>query len=330
MIVVNRCSHPKDVIGATTFPVSSQDGPLETETQSEDLDMQVTVIGIGKMGLPMARHIATAGHAVVVYDNSAVARESAHAAGLQVVADLASAVKQADVVLSSLPHDDALLEVGAQVVANASAQAIYVDTSTVSMRASATCAEWCSSRGIAHIRATVSGNNKMAEQAQLTVLGSGPKAAYEQVLPLLQLFGPSQFYLGEGDQARLMKLVINLMIASTSGMLAEALTLGEKGGLDWQQMWDVIGASAVGAPIVQAKAVQLRERDYTPTFTVDQMRKDVGLILEAGSQLDVPMTLTGRVDEMLQEASAQGDANLDYAAVIRVAERAAGIEVSPS
>ena len=330
MIVVNRCSHPKDVIGATTFPVSSQDGPFETATQSEDLDMQVTVIGIGKMGLPMARHIATAGHAVVVYDNSAAARESAHAAGLQVVADLASAVKQADVVLSSLPHDDALLAVGAQVVANASAQAIYVDTSTVSMRASATCAEWCSSRGIAHVRATVSGNNKMAEQAQLTVLGSGPKAAYEQVLPLLQLFGPSQFYLGEGDQARLMKLVINLMIASTSGMLAEALTLGEKGGLDWQQMWDVIGASAVGAPIVRAKAVQLRERDYTPTFTVDQMRKDVGLILEAGSQLNVPMTLTGHVDQMLHEASAQGDANLDYAAVIRVAARAAGIEVSPS
>ena len=229
-----------------------------------------------------------------------------------------------------MPHDDALLAVGAEVVAHASAQAIYVDTSTVSMRASATCAEWCSSRGIAHVRATVSGNNKMAEKAQLTVLGSGPKAAYEQVLPLLQLFGRSQFYLGEGDQARLMKLVINLMIASTSGMLAEALTLGEKGGLDWQQMWDVIGASAVGAPIVQAKAVQLRERDYTPTFTVDQMRKDVGLILEAGSQLDVPMTMTGRIDEMLHEASAQGDANLDYAAVIRVAERAAGIEVSPS
>ena len=292
--------------------------------------MQVTVIGVGKMGLPMARHIAAAGHAVVVYDNSPVARENAHAAGLQVLADLASAVRQAEVVLSSLPHDDALLEVGAEVVAHASAQAIYVDTSTVSMRASATCAEWCSSRGIAHVRATVSGNNKMAEKAQLTVLGSGPKAAYEQVLPLLQLFSRSQFYLGEGDQARLMKLVINLMIASTSGMLAEALTLGEKGGLDWQQMWDVIGASAVGAPIVQAKAVQLRERDYTPTFTVDQMRKDVGLILEAGSQLDVPMTLTGRVDEMLQEASAQGDANLDYAAVIRVAERAAGIEVSPS
>jgi len=292
--------------------------------------MQVTVIGVGKMGLQMARHIAAAGHAVVVYDNSAVARESAHAAGLQVLADLASAVRHAEVVLSSLPHDDALLAVGAEVVAHASAQAIYVDTSTVSMRASATCAEWCSSRGIAHVRATVSGNNKMAEKAQLTVLGSGPKAAYEQVLPLLQLFGRSQFYLGEGDQARLMKLVINLMIASTSGMLAEALTLGEKGGLDWQQMWDVIGASAVGAPIVQAKAVQLRERDYTPTFTVDQMRKDVGLILEAGSQLDVPMTLTGRIDEMLHEASAQGDANLDYAAVIRVAERAAGIEVSPS
>lgn len=289
--------------------------------------MQLAMIGAGKMGLQMARHLAAAGHAVAVHDSSVVAREAARSAGLLVAADLASAVKDAQVVLSSLPHDAALLAVGADVAAHASEQAIYVDTSTVSMRASATVAQWCAHRGIAHVRATVSGNNKMAEQAQLTVLGSGPKAAYERVLPLLQLFGPSQFYLGEGDQARLMKLVVNLMIASTSGMLAEALTLGEKGGLDWRQMWDVIGASAVGAPIVRAKAVQLRERDYTPTFTVDQMRKDVGLILEAGAQLDVPMTLTGHVEQMLRAASAQGDADLDYAAVIRAEERAAGILV---
>ena len=65
--------------------------------------------------------------------------------------------------------------------------------------------------------------------------------------------------------------------------------------VDWRQMWDVIGASAVGAPIVKAKAEQLRERDYTPTFTVDQMKKDVGLILQAGAQLDVPMALTAVV-----------------------------------
>ena len=128
-------------------------------------------------------------------------------------------------------------------------------------------------RGIAYLRCTVSGNNKMAEAAQLTVMASGPRDAYERLQPVLQCLGPHRFYLGDGEQARLMKLVVNLMIAQTSAMLAEALTLGRKGGLDWADMWQVLGASAVASPIVKAKSVQLSQRDFTPTFTVEQMQK---------------------------------------------------------
>jgi 3-hydroxyisobutyrate dehydrogenase len=160
-------------------------------------------------------------------------------------------------------------------------------------------------------------------------MASGPRSAYDTVAPLLRLFGPSQFYLGEGEQARLMKLVINLMIAATSGMLSEAMTLGRKGGLEWRQMWDVVCASAVGSPIIKAKAVQLREHDYTPTFTVEQMQKDVDLMLDAGAQLQVPMALTALVAQMLRAAAAQGDASLDYAAVIRAAARSAGLPGDP-
>jgi 3-hydroxyisobutyrate dehydrogenase-like beta-hydroxyacid dehydrogenase len=287
--------------------------------------MQIAFIGAGKMGLPMARHLAAAGHTLMVADSAPSAQMAARAAGLTPADSIAGAVAGADVVFSSLPNDDALLAVAPQVAAHARGDAVYADTSTVSMTASAEAARACAARGIAHVRATVSGNNRMAEQAQLTVLASGPRAAYDRIEPLLRLLGPSRFYLGDGEQARLMKLVINLMIAATSGMLAEALVLGEKGGLDWRQMWDVIGASAVGAPIVKAKAVQLRERDYTPTFTVEQMKKDVGLILQAGAQLDVPMVLTATVAQMLRAAAAQGDASLDYAAIIRSEARSAGL-----
>lgn len=287
--------------------------------------MRIAFIGAGKMGLPMARHLMAAGHQLVVHDSSPPAQTAARAAGLSVAATLAAAVADSEVVISSLPHDEALLAVAAKLVAAAGPGNIYVDTSTVSLQASAAVAADCAARGIAHVRATVSGNNKMAELAQLTVMASGPREAYERVAPLLKLFGPALFYLGETEQARLMKLVINLMIAATSGMLAEALTLGEKGGLDWRQMWDVINASAVGSPIVKAKSVQLRERDYTPTFTVEQMQKDVGLILQAGAQLQVPLALTASVGQLLRAAAAQGDAELDYAAVIRAEARSAGL-----
>src|SRR3546814_19019168 len=93
-----------------------------------------------------------------------------------------------------------------------------------------------------------------------------------------------------------MKLVINLMVAHTAAMMAEALALGQKGGLQWQDLWQVIAASAVASPIVQAKAVPLRERDSSPTFTVEQIRKDLGLILDAGRQRGVAMPMTHLVD----------------------------------
>ncbi len=287
--------------------------------------MKVSLIGAGKMGLPMARHFTAGGHAVTVFDSASAAQASARDAGFLLAPTLSAAVASADIIVSSLPHDQALLAVAPQVAASAPPDAVYVDTSTVSLQASAAAAAACAERGIAHVRATVSGNNKMAELAQLTVLASGPRPAYDRVEPLLRLLGPSQFYLGDAEQARLMKLVINLMIAATSGMLAEALILGEKGGLGWKQMWDVIGASAIGAPIVKAKAVQLRERDYTPTFTVEQMQKDVGLILQAGAQLEVPLALTASIGQMLRAATAQGDAALDYAAVIRAQARLSGL-----
>ena len=186
---------------------------------------RIHFLGVGKMGLPMASHLSQAGHALSVQDPSVERLELARAAGLAVEDGLA----QADFVFSSLPHDAALLAVGERVAQRARPDAIYVDTSTVSLDASAHVARLCQGRGMAYLRTTVSGNNKMAEAAQLTVMASGPRAAYDAAVPLLATWGPHRFYLGEAEQARLMKLVVNLLIAQTSAMLAEGLTLGRKG-----------------------------------------------------------------------------------------------------
>lgn len=293
-----------------------------------DISMNIHFIGVGKMGLPMASHLAAAGHAVTVSDPSPERLQLAHAQGLAVAADVDAALASAALVFSSLPHDAALRTVARQVAAAARSGAIYVDTSTVSLPASSESAALCAAAGVYYLRATVSGNNKMAEAAQLTVMASGPRAVYEQVLPMLRLLGPQQFYLGEAEQARLMKLVVNLMIAQTSAMLAEALTLGRKGGLDWHDMWQVLGASAVASPIVKAKAVQLGERDFTPTFTVTQMIKDLDLILGAGQANHVPLPQTAMTLQLMHAAVAQGDALDDYAAIIKTLERSAGLSTT--
>jgi 3-hydroxyisobutyrate dehydrogenase len=287
--------------------------------------MRIAFVGVGKMGLPMAGHLARAGHPLRAFDPDPARRDAAAAAGLEVAADLPAALAGAGLAFSSLPHDEALLEV-AGALAAAGFEGIWVDTSTVSPQASARAAATACAGGARHVRMTVSGNNHMAEAAQLTLIGSGDADAWREVEPLLPRLGPTRFWVGDGEQARLMKLVVNLMIAVTSGMLAEALTLGRKGGLAWDDMWQVLTASAVASPIVRAKSVQLGARDFTPTFTVPQMNKDIDLVLGAGRALGVPLALTAQVREQMTAAIAQGDAGLDYAAVIRVLERASGLD----
>jgi 3-hydroxyisobutyrate dehydrogenase-like beta-hydroxyacid dehydrogenase len=286
-------------------------------------------MGVGKMGLPMARHLHQGGHAVLVTDLDAARLSLAREAGLSVSGDVKADLARVGRVFSSLPHDTALLAVAEQVASHAQAGTVWIDTSTVSMAASAQAAQRSATAGIRYLRVTVSGNNHMAEAAQLTVLASGTRADYDELVPALKCWGPTHFYLGQAEQARLMKLVINLMIAQTSAMLAEGMTLGRQGGLDWQTLWQVVGASAVASPIMKAKSQQLGraigERDFSPTFTVHQMLKDIGLIMQAGADLHVPLTQTSQTQQWMQAAVAQGDGELDYAAILRVVERSAGL-----
>lgn len=274
-------------------------------------------VGVGKMGLPMATHLARAGHAVTAFDLSPERCALAAAAGLPLARDLGEALAAAPIVFSSLPDDKALLSLATQLAEHGRRGAIWVDTSTVSPEASISAAHRAAVREVACLRAPVSGNNVMAERAALTVFASGPAGAWARVEPMFAAWGPQRFYLGGDEQARYAKLAVNLLIAGTSTMLAEALALGERGGLEWPALWNVIEASAAASPIVKAKAPALREHDYSPTFTVTQMQKDVALIRAAAVGLGVATPVADAAAAELDRAAAAGSSGEDYAVVIR-------------
>ena len=211
-------------------------------------------IGCGKLGLPMAEHLVAAGHTLAVFDIDARAREALADRGARPVDSITAVCDKASVVFSSLPDDAALLTVACAergVLDSLEADALFVDTSTVSPAASMRLAEHASRSGRAYLRVAVSGNPVLARSAQLTAFASGSARDYERAHPLLATFSKRVFRVGEAEQARTLKLVINLMIAVSAGMLGEALALGEKGGLDWRQMLEVISESAVGSPMVK-------------------------------------------------------------------------------
>jgi 3-hydroxyisobutyrate dehydrogenase len=288
--------------------------------------MKLGWVGVGKMGLPMASHLLAAGHAVAACDLLPALVEAAVARGARAAPTPAAAAREAEVVFSSIPDDNALravtlTQVG--VLAGARPGAVYVDTSTVSAAASAEVAAAAAARGVHYLRVTVSGNNKMAETKALTIIASGERAVYERCRPLLALFGPQQYYVGDAEQARTLKLAINLMVYATVGGLAEALAMGSRGGLDWAQMLDVMAASAVGSPLLKNKSTDLKKRDFSPTFNCLQARKDLALINEAATASGIHAPLAQILASMIEDCIAHGSAQEDYAAMIKTVERSA-------
>lgn len=287
---------------------------------------RVGFIGLGKMGLPMAGHLRRAGYTLCVHDPVASQVDAAVAQGCAAATSVADCASASDIILSSLPNDAALAAVAGELARTSLKDKVFADTSTVSPGLSAEIAAPLAAAGAAYLRATVSGNAVIAQAGTLTVMASGPAAAYERVLPLLKCFGKTHFYLGEAEQARVIKLVINLMVAVSAGMLAEALTLGQKGGLEWRQMLEVILKSAVGSPLVGYKVPPLAERDYASTFSGNQMIKDLDLILGEGARSGVPLALAAHMRQMYEAIRAQGEGDLDYIATVRLLERTSGLQ----
>jgi 3-hydroxyisobutyrate dehydrogenase len=288
--------------------------------------MKLGWVGVGKMGLPMASHLLAAGHAVAACDLVPALLQAAVARGARSAPTPAAAAREAEVVFSSIPDDRALLAVALSetgVLAGARPGTVYVDTSTVSAAASAEVAAAAAAKGVHYLRVTVSGNNKMAEGKALTIMASGERATYEKCRPLLGLFGPQQYYVGEAEQARTLKLAVNLMVYATIAGLAEALAIGRRGGVDWEQMLEVIAASAIGSPLLKAKSGALKVRDFSATFTCLQARKDLGLISGAAAASGVPAPVAEIAARLIEDCIAHGGGEEDYAAMIKAVERGA-------
>jgi 3-hydroxyisobutyrate dehydrogenase-like beta-hydroxyacid dehydrogenase len=288
----------------------------------------VAFIGIGKMGLPMAVLVAKAGFAVTAFDQSATRLAEARAQGISSAASPFEAVSGKAAVITSLPDDAALRTVmlGPTGLIDAMApKAVLIETSTVSAEASAEVAAAAQARGLAYLRAPVSGNARIVHTGALSCFVSGPKDAFDNAKPLLSAFTRAQTYLGPSEEARYAKLAVNLMIAVSAAMMAESLALARKGGIAWQDILNVLDDSAVASPMVKYKTAPLRTRDFESTFSCKQMAKDLDLILGAGHAIGVPLQLAAQVRETYGALVAQGDGETDFIATVKHLERLSGL-----
>lgn len=288
--------------------------------------MRIAFLGLGIMGLPMAKNLAAAGHDVTAWNRT----PGKTVPGARLAASPLEAATGAEVVWICVSDTDAVEQVlfGENGVERAlkSGMAV-VDSSTIAPRATREFAARIAERGVDYVDAPVTGSKAGAESAQLIFIVGGREEVVTRLDPLFQTMGKKVIRVGEvglGDSA---KLAMNLMIALMYEGFAEALCLSGKLGVPAEKLIELIQASMVRSGVVDYKAPFVLRRDFSPNFPLRLMHKDIHLMLDAARELRVKLPGLETVDEIYEVATEEGQQDLDYAATLTLLEKWAGMQV---
>jgi 3-hydroxyisobutyrate dehydrogenase-like beta-hydroxyacid dehydrogenase len=286
-------------------------------------EQRVAVVGLGKMGNPIAERILEAGFPLAVFNRTRARTTPLAERGATVLDSAADALADADVCITMLADDDALEAVAPEVLGGARPRTTLVDMSTVSVAASERVAERADEAGVEFLRSPVSGNPSVVRGGTLTLVVSGPEDVASRLDGLLRSIGPKVFYVGEGERARVVKLTLQVLVGGIAELLGEAVVLGESGGVDRAKLLEVINASAVGSPLTGYKGEALLRDDYSATFTTAMMLKDVDLVLDLAAERRLVLPFTARLRELLDGAIEGGHADEDFMALYLALREAA-------
>jgi len=290
----------------------------------------VGFVGLGVMGQPMAQNVLNGGFPLVVFNRTPSRATPLVERGARQV-DSAEAVAEASNLLVTMLADSAAVEavVFGQdgILDGLRPGSVLIDMSTGSPDTARNVAAAVRQKGADFLEVPVSGSVNLAQAGTLTLVAGGREDTFERCRPLLGTMGEAMFRVGEVGMATQLKLSLNLMVAGMMQVLAESLVLGVKAGLNPTTMLEVINASAVRSPLYSFKGEALCKRDFSTTFTLKNMIKDLNLILASGEKLGVFLPTTGVVKQLFVAAQAQGKADQDWSAVVTVLERIAGVEV---
>src|SRR3954470_15631705 len=264
------------------------------------------------MGTAIAERLLAAGYELAVHNRSSAKAERLRGVGAKVFETAGGLAEAVNVVLTSLADDEALESVAAAIAATARPGTLLVDLSTVSPAASARVAALADEASLLYLRAPVSGNPSVVQAGNLTFIASGPREALARAEPTLLAIGRAIHDVGEGEEARVVKLAINLVIGGLAELMAEALVLSEAAGVSRTALLETMGDSAAGAPFVKYKTEPLLRDDYSATFTTRLMEKDVDLVLAVAEEAAVELPLAGELKRILLGAIEAGYADDDF------------------
>lgn len=295
-------------------------------------NLQVGFIGLGAMGMGMAKSLLRAGLAVKGYDINPAAVTQFTEAGGQGAATVAEAASGVDVfvivVLNADQVTDVLFGKGAAAQALPTGSIVLV-CSTVSPAFARQTSAKLAERGLVMLDTPISGGTVRAAEGKLSIMVAGADEVVTKAQPVLAAMAANIYRMGiEPGMGSTMKLVNQILAGSQIALAAEAVAFGVRAGLDPNQIYEVICNSAGGSFMFQNRVPHMINDDYTPHSAVDIWVKDLDIVLETGKELRFPLFFTALAHQLFMSASAAGHGKLDDAAVVKVFEQLTGISVS--
>ncbi len=288
-------------------------------------------LGLGLMGYRMARNLLRGGHEVALWSHKGAKAKELAAAGKGRACNTPKEVAEnADVIFlcvgdSAMSREAILGKDG--IIEGSRPGMIVADASTISPSVSRHIGETLAAKGVEFLDAPCTGSTPGAEGGTLTFMIGGKREVFEQIRPYLETMGKRFYYCGGPGMGLHAKLSQNLVLSNLLQGFNEGMVLATKAGVDPQLMLDILDNSAAKSGLVSAKAPLILRRAFDPAFSIKWMHKDVGLMLDSASELNVPLPLTALTRQMFAAAIARGHGEEDICATIKVLEEIVGVEV---
>lgn len=291
---------------------------------------QVGFIGVGNMGGPMAMNLLKNDFAVVVYDADPAKITpftEQGAACADSLAEVAASVDRTISMVATTAQAEAVIVGDDGIMQGAKAGDIVLSMSTIDPFAAQRLHDRLAAKSIKMLDAPVSGGTVRSASGELSIMVGGERAVFDACQDMFNAMGANIFYIGPIGQGLAMKLVNNMLVQMQWVAICEALVMGVKAGLDPQTIYEVVRVSTGTSYGFESRVPKVLERDFVPGGTIDISYKDQELETAFAKQLGVPVLLANVFQQVFQMARAAGLNNEDHAAIIKVIERLAGVEV---
>ncbi|MCZ2088941.1 MAG: NAD(P)-dependent oxidoreductase [Burkholderiales bacterium] len=276
--------------------------------------MTLTLLGTGRMGLPMARRLCQAGHELHVWNRSIDKAQPLAADGATVHGDLASAAAAGDIVISLLENGPVVASVLFEQGAAAALRpgSLFIDMASIKPAEAREHAARLAERGVRHLDAPVSGGTVGAEAGALAIMVGGEVQDFERARPVFEVLGRAT-HVGPHGAGQLAKLANQMIVGITIGAVAEALLLCQKGGADPAKVRQAIGGGFAQSRILELHGERMVTRDFAPRARMTVQLKDLRNALDTAQAMGFEAPVTAALERLYADGIAHGDSELDHA-----------------